>query len=181
MYWYKRWLTYIILFTVSGLYACKPDIRETDASLKYFDLKKFIDADTARLNKLRPLVTKTVLHNQDAAQTLQLRIDNWGRELDLFAASDINKPAWRESYAIAQAGDSITYTAKDSKLTTRRMVIYQTGNTVKKIAIHNFARNILYQTTEKLVYYPDSLYLIDKLQQVRFLGDNRYLIRGKIK
>lgn len=181
MYWYKRLFTYGILFTLSGLYSCKPDIRETGASLKYFDLKKFIQADTARLNSLRPLVTKTVAHNQETAQTLQLRISNWGRELDLFAASDINKPAWRESYTIEQAGDSVVYTAKDSKLTTRRMVIQKAGNAVKKIAIQNYSHNILYQATEKLVYYPDSLYLIDKLQQVRFLGDNRYVIKGKIK
>ncbi|WP_158824808.1 hypothetical protein [Mucilaginibacter lacusdianchii] len=169
-----------MLITLSGLYSCKPDIRETGAALKYFDLKKFIHTDSARLSKQQVWVTKMVSHNQESAQTRKLRITNWGRELDLFAASDINKPAWRESYSIQRQGDSVVYTAKDPKLFTRRLMIQQSGNTVKKITIQNATSNILYQSSEKLVYYPDSLYLIDKLQQVKLLGDNRYLIKGVI-
>jgi hypothetical protein len=185
MYWYKPFIKHTaflstLIFTFSGLYSCKPDIRETGAALKYFDLKGFIHADSVRLSKNNVLVSKTVSHNQEAAQTRRLRISNWGRELDLFSASDINKPAWRESYNIQQQGDSTIYTAKDPKLFTRRLMIQQSGNTVKKISIQNAASNILYKSTERLIYYPDSLYLIDKLQQIKLLGDNRYVIKGVI-
>ncbi|QJD94808.1 hypothetical protein HH214_02400 [Mucilaginibacter robiniae] len=162
------------------MYACKPDVKSTEGSVKYFELKKFIKADSARLTRAQVIVTKTVQHNNSVSETKQLRIVNWGRELEPFSASDLNKPAWRQSYTIQQAADSIIYTAKYSELITHRMVIYKQDKTVKKIIISNYTKNLLYQTTEQLVYFPDSLYLIDKLQQVKFLGSNRYQIKGTI-
>jgi len=184
MYWCNRYHLRI-LFTAavctSGLLACKPDVHISNAEKRYFDLKQFIDADSVRLNKQAPLVLKTVQHNSDGAQTKRLIIRNWGQELELFSASDINKPAWRDSYQIQQQGDSVVYTALYSELVTRRIVISKKGQEVKKITIENFTKNFLYKTQEHLVYYPDSLYLIDKEQNVKLIGTNRYKITGKIR
>lgn len=186
MYWcsnvhYKFKLLVSIILGISGLAACRPDVHESAGSKQYFDLKAFINADSARLNKANMPVTKTVVHNNSNAQTKRLNIKNWGQELGQFSASDINKPAWRDGYAIKTAGDSVVYTALMPKLVTRRMVIQTVKGKVKKISINNFTQNLLYKTTEHLVYYPDSLYLIDKFQQVRLMGSNRYLITGKMK
>ncbi len=184
MYWYKPYhfkSFFLLALCTSGLLACKPDVHVKSGEKRYFDLKQFINADSARLNKQHPQVLKTVQHNNEAAQTKRLSIKNWGQELELFSASDINKPAWRDSYKIAQQGDSVVYTALYPELVTRRMVVSKKGQDVTKIAIENFTKNLLYQTQEHLVYYPDSLYLIDKEQKVKLIGANRYQITGKIK
>jgi hypothetical protein len=185
MYWCKAFslntkLLCCVFLCVSGLAACRPDVHETTGNKRYFDLKKFINADSARLNKAHLLVSKTVSHNDDAEQTREINIKNWGQELGLFSASDINKPSWKDSYVISNRGDSVIYTAKDDQLVTRRVCVKTVKGQVKKISIDNYTKNILYQTKEHLVYFPDSLYIIDKLQQVKLIGSNRYLIKGKI-
>ncbi|MVN89822.1 hypothetical protein [Mucilaginibacter aquatilis] len=185
MYWYN-FLQHKVelccgLLCIVVLASCRPNVREGSAAKRYFDLKTFINADSARLNKLPLTVVKTVRHNNDVAQTKELQIKNWGQELAPFSASDINKPAWKDSYSIINKADSVVYAALEDDLVTRRMVIYRAGEKVKRIKINNYTKNLLYQTVEQLDYYPDSLYSIDKLQKVRFLGSNRYTITGKIK
>jgi hypothetical protein len=166
---------------LSGLAACRPDVHVSTGNKRYFDLKAFINADSSRLSKARAAVTKTVAQNKGTAQTKRLVIKNWGQELALFAASDINKPAWRDSYRIDEQGDSVVYTALLPELFTRRISIQRTNGKIKKINISNATKNLLYKTIEHLTYYPDSLYVIDKEQQVKLMGSNRYLISGKIE
>jgi hypothetical protein len=165
----------------SALSACHTDVQQQTTQKRYFDLAGFIHADSARLSQAHTPVTKTVMQNGTAPQTKHLTIKNWGQELHLFAASDINKPAWRDSYRIQQQGDSTVYVALQPQLTTRRILVVQQNKQVKKISIDNSTQNILYQTTEHLVYYPDSLYQIDKLQKIKLIGSNRYQVIGKIK
>lgn len=183
MYWFKinniQLLCGVIL-CISGLAACQPDVHKQSAGKKYFDLKGFIGIEAAKLNKAHTTVNKTVDHNNSAGtQTKTIKI-NWEKELGLFTASDINKPAWQDSYRIEQKGDSVIYTALQPELATRRLVIWKDNGKVEKIAIDNATHNLLYHTTEKLLYYPDSLYLINKIQKVKLMGENRYLIKGEI-
>jgi hypothetical protein len=167
----------IILITY--LPSCKPENVETGAQTKFFDLKGFFRTDTALLRKLDPLVTKSVTHN-GVTETKKVKIDDWGAELSLFSQSDINKPAWRESYNIESNGTSIIYRAKSFDLRTQLIVINKNGDKIKWMMIYNSTKNVLYQTNEKLSYFPDSLYIIEKYQKVRLLGANNYLIKGRI-
>jgi hypothetical protein len=181
MYWCKHYnKVFSILLCISGLAACRPDVHVNASSKRYFDLKAFINADSVKLVKANASVIKTVTHNNSSPQTKRIIIKNWGQELGLLAASDINKPAWRDSYRITKKGDSVIYTALLSQLFTRRISIQSTNGKVLKIEISNATKNLLYKTTEHLTYYPDSLYLIDKQQQVKLMGSNRYLIKGEI-
>jgi hypothetical protein len=180
MYWYSPKLKIVIALTGGIMLlqtACKPDIKEKS---KYFDIRGFFMADTARLNKLNLQVLKTVTHN-GASESKNVHIDNWGRELDLFIGSDINKPAWKDSYKVIDEGGLLVYRAKYPELTVREILIKQDKGKVKWILIFNKTKNILYQSTEKLSYYPDSLYLIEKDQKVRLMGNNHYRIEGVIK
>lgn len=181
MYWYrsKTKFTPVLLFAIAWFSACKPQIKETGAKLKFFDLKAFFSADTARLNKLGKPVLKTVTHN-GATETKAVPIDNWGQELELFMASDINKPAWRDSYTITNSGGFLIYKAKFPDLKTRELLIKKEGEKVKYILIFNRINTSLYQTSEKLSYFPDSLYIIEKSQKIRLMGFNRYKITGLI-
>ncbi len=157
--------------------SCKPDIRENVGPIKYFDLKGYFRADSARLNLKHPLVTKTVKHNGDM-QTKKLYISNWGRELEPFINSDINKPAWRGSYAIKTGKGLIIYKAATPDLKTQEIVIKQAGGKVKWILVRNHTKNLLYENTEELSYFPDSLYRIIKSQHVRLMGKNIYSVKG---
>jgi hypothetical protein len=180
MYWFKPRLK-IVIALIGGMMllqtACKPDIKEKS---KYFDIRGFFMADTGHLNKLNLQVLKTVTHN-GVSESKSVHIDNWGRELDLFIGSDINKPAWKDSYTVIDQGGLAVYRAKYPELTVREILIKKAKGKVEWILIFNKTKNILYQSTEKLSYYPDSLYLIEKDQKVRLMGNNHYRIEGVIK
>ncbi|HWZ14583.1 MAG TPA: hypothetical protein VNW95_05035 [Mucilaginibacter sp.] len=122
---------------------------------------------------------KTVTHN-GVTQSKKVRIGNWERELDLFIGSDINRPAWKDSYTVTISGDITIYRAKDFKLKMRQMDIKKDKDKVQWVLIFNRTKNLLYETTEKLSYFPDSLYSIEKYQHVKLMGNNTYSVQGLI-
>lgn len=156
--------------------ACRPDVKETKGQLAYFDIKGFFTADAAKLNHTHAAITKTIMHN-GIAQTRKIVITDWLREFDLFLNSDINKPAWNQSYSIQKDKDMLIYKAIVPDLKTRSVVVKLAGNKVQWIMINNYTKNMLYENAEKLTYFPDSLCRIQKLQRVRFLGKNEYDIK----
>jgi hypothetical protein len=183
MYWFKGKLQTVIALTgiallAACLPACKPDVKESGP--KYFDIKGYFIADIARLNKLNLNVGKTVSHN-GVSQTKTVKIENWAQELDLFVGSDINKPAWKNSYRITASDDFLIYNATDPELKTREILIKRDKQKIKFIIIYNHTKNILYQNSEQLTYFPDSIYLIQKAQRIRLMGSNYYKIVGVIK
>jgi hypothetical protein len=171
----------IFLFAiVSTLFpSCKPDNAGEGTAPNHFDLAGYFNADTARLTKRNLFITKTVTHN-GVTETKKVHIKNWGLELNLFIQSDINKPAWQNSYNVDSSAVSIIYRAKDPDLKTQLIVINKSTGKIKWIMIYNRTRNHLYQSTENLSYFPDSLYIIKKYQEVRFLGANNYTIKGTL-
>ena len=168
-----------IALIVSFFPACKPDIKETGSAIKYLDLKAYFKADSARLNNQHKLTYKTVTHN-GITESKNVKIDNWARELSLFTESDINKPAWKDSYQVQQNDHTLIYIAKDPSLKTREIIINKKDGRVQWIAIYNYTKNILYDTREKLSYIPDSIYRIEKTQHVKLLGVNKYVITGRL-
>ena len=158
--------------------ACKPDVKESGASLKYFDINGYFTKDIARLNNLNKPVFKTVTHN-GVSESKTVHINDWSRELDLFIQSDINRPAWKNSYKVITEDNFLIYRAKYPELKMHEMIIKEDKGKVKWILIYNKTpKNILYQTTEKLSYFPDSLYMIEKVQKVRLIGSNYYKVEG---
>jgi len=168
-------LCFLLLATVIS--SCRPDVKENKANFKYFDIKGYFHADSLRLTGKHPLITKTVSHN-GIAQTKKVYISNWGNEFAPFINSDINKPAWRESYTVTRGTGVQIYSAKTPDLKTTKVIISKNGDKLNWMEIDNHTKNLLYEDYEKLVYYPDSLYSISKWQKVRFLGKNIYLVKG---
>ncbi|MGZ3872287.1 MAG: hypothetical protein ACXVJD_05190 [Mucilaginibacter sp.] len=148
--------------------------------MKYFDIKGYFTADTSRLNKLDKSVFKTIIHN-GVTETKKIKISNWGQELDQFIGADINRPAWKNSYTIISNDSTVVYKTKDKNLRVQQILIRRNNQKIKEITILALTENILYKTTEKLSYYPDSLYSIEKFQQVRLMGSNHYSIRGLLQ
>jgi hypothetical protein len=185
MYWYKPSpKKYLKLLTCAFagavlLAACKPAIK-TDGKEAYFDVKGYFEGEAARLAKQNKPVFKTIIHN-GVSESKKVAIANWQQELNMFIAADINKPAWRDSYTVQQTENSIVYKAKEEELETREIVISKKDGKVKWILMYTRTpKNILYQTTAKLSWFPDSAYQILKTQRVRLIGTNAYDISGKL-
>ncbi|WP_423146301.1 hypothetical protein [Rubrolithibacter danxiaensis] len=167
-----------VLF-VMAISACNK--QDKTAPKYYFDLKSFFDKEAENLNRISPLVLKKVQKNQQSEEK-KIKISNWKNELELFKTSDLNKPAWKNSYTVQKQESKLIYLAKDPELRTRKVQIeFTEKGSVKNITINNEVNNSLYSSKEELIYYPDSLYRIVKEQTVRVLGDNFYRIQGQIQ
>lgn len=181
MYWYKRYLlltsSFILLL---GIASCRRDSNAAADTRAFFDIKGYFETDSARLTKENPLVVKTVTHN-GSSETQKVHISDWGTELSLFIQSDINRPAWRDSYEVSTTDNITRYKAKDPSLKTQAVLLKTENGKLKWIMITNHTKNLLYENTEKLTYFADSLYLIQKRQNVRILGTDTYRISGLLK
>lgn len=180
MYWFKHskqtYLIYTLLFAFT---ACRPDVESNSGTPEYFNIKDFFTTTAAKFTGKHARVLKTLVYNQ-RIETKEVKVNNWKGELELFINSDINKPAWRNSYSIKNGKDLLVYKAKTPELKTREIAIKRSGGKIKWILIYNHTRNILYASTEKLSYYPDSVYVIEKTQSIRLLGKKTYKIKGII-
>ncbi|MGN6179743.1 MAG: hypothetical protein ACTHMI_11150 [Mucilaginibacter sp.] len=182
MYWFKLrpYLVIAIVTTLAALYSgCKPEAKQSGGKAGYFDIKGFFTNEAQDLQKVKPPVLKTIVHN-GVTETKKVSIENWGQELESFVGGDINRPAWKNSYTTS-TGDGITlYKAIEPELTVREIIIKKDADKIKWIIIYTKTQNILYRNIEKLSYYPDSLYRIEKRQHVRLMGNNNYNITGVI-
>ena len=93
----------IIMFLVCA--SCATDAAEMPK--KYYDLQRFINGQIELLNRAKPTVEKQMRAAGAAEQVLTADID-WGKELELFLQSDLNKAAFQTSYNVARP-DSLTY------------------------------------------------------------------------
>lgn len=168
-----RYALFLILLILS---ACsEPPEKETNS---YEDIRGFFEAEALRLDKADPEIEKTVARN-DSRETRAVRHINWQTELSLFTESDINKPAWRDSYQVTTRAGNITYLATDTTLKTREIQMRKDPQgRIRRISIRNKTSNLLYSSSEQLIYIPDSVYQITKNQHVVMVGNNRYFIKG---
>lgn len=144
----------------------------------YFSLADYFGEEAERLQQNNPKIAKTVSKNGEQEEK-RTQVTDWKDEFALFIDADINKPAWQNSYQVDSTGSSVTYTSTDPTLRTQEIHVERskTGK-VSHIRIINQASNMLYQTDEKLDYYVDSLYRIDKQQHVRIIGESHYTVTG---
>lgn len=180
MYWYKAVskFPFAVLVVLFGLGSCKPNVQQN--KINYFDLKSYFASQSQKLEKQNLRVVKTVSRNKEA-ETKKVKIANWAGELSVFSESDINKPSWRSSYKTIVSGNITIYKAIEPDLKTREIILKKERGLLTYLMIFNVVNNSLFQTREKLTFYPDSLYQIERKQHVRFLGTNDYLITGKLK
>jgi len=153
---------------------------EIKSEITFFDVKGFFESESKRLTNNHSLVNKSVKQNDVSEIKNGISVD-WYNELALFIASDINKSAWRNSYKVSLDSFETRYLAIDSNLRTRFIAIKKDkqGRAVY-FRIKNVTHSKLYESSEELIYFPDSFYTIKKNQSVRFLGNNNYQISGKV-
>ena len=166
-------------FLVLGLAACQQK-EISNKQLEYVDLQGFFSAEASRLNAQKPTLTKMVcINGKTESKVLNKSID-WEKELSVFKEADINKPAFKGMYQISTLPNKTIYNSNSKNASVKRIEI-DFGNTKKPIGIRIFqlTKNMIYQSTDTLSYYPDSVYSIHKKQVVRVLGTTVYSINGK--
>jgi hypothetical protein len=83
-------------------------------------------------------------------------------------------------YQITKLANKTIYTTLSKNASVKRIEL-DFENTKKPMGIRIFqlTKNMIYQYTDTLSYYPDSIYSIHKKQVVRVLGTTVYTINGK--
>lgn len=160
----------------------------------YYDVAGFVKRQIADLSAQKPLVSKTVLVNEERSQQTTHDI-NWNRELELFTQADINKPALRNSYLVTRP-DSMTYqyTLKKSeeRLTVRllRVQLDPTTRQPRRIEAALQTNNPLYSSERHLLLdigpaagrqWGVARYKLWGFQELSFFDKNTFLVEGRIE
>ena len=175
--------SFFILLLCSGCQRTAEQMQKNE--LTYFDIKDYFEKESARLSKTSTFITKTVSVN-DSSEAKRTQINNWAKELEIFKDADINKNAWKGLFKISKLGDKQQYTTDNEKIPVKQLTIfYRKGNTqapeVSGLQIIVKNSNLLYNSNDTLLYYPDSLYQVKKTQNILFLSSKRYQINGKLQ
>lgn len=170
----------VLAFTLISLFAaCKGKTnasKEGDAT-RFFDVKGFFNGEIKRLTEGGIKIEKTVTI-AGKTETKIIEKADFEKELALFLASDINKPAWRDKYRIEKtAGRSLeSFLAIDDDLKTKRLDIYRfPPNGVTQIKIVNSDESSVTESQQSLDYDIGKGYSIETFQQ--FLGSDSSKIR----
>ncbi len=167
-------LLFIPLFLLFS--ACLKPEKTADKKL-FFDLKNYFEIQTIKLDAQKNPIFKEV-KKDGISERKTVLIDDWKTELQLFSQSDINKPAWQNSYQLKRTGNNLLYTATDPSLKTQVLRVVFEEKKLKSITIENKTSNLLFTSREILSYEPGKEYKIDKKTKVWLLGNNDYLIIG---
>lgn len=165
----------VILLVISG---CNPAESNQKNDLSYFDLKGYFEKESLRLSKSNPVFTKTVVVNK-SAESKKIHIADWAKELSIFSEADINRSAWKGLFRTVQSADQKVYTSNNEKVPVKELLITTKNGKVSGIRILMKTTNMLYSSSDTLSYYPDSLYQINKKQEIRLLSEKNYNITGK--
>ncbi len=158
----------------------------------YYDLQGFIETQMVILDEIRPEVDKEVMMNGEKEQKM-LKIGNWQKELAMFLQADLNKPYLKDMY---EEKDSISnqqkfkvYTAKQSNLSVKYLILELSDNEVKSLEAFIFNENYLYTSEKKFNFscsadkgkWTISQYRIEGKQKMIFTSEETYTLLGKIQ
>lgn len=162
-------------------YGCGDPIEASQKKVHtYFDLKGFFEKERARLSQSNPLILKTVMVN-DSAESKQIRIADWKKELSAFSDADMNRAAWKGLFQVRKTASGVSYTADSKKVPVKEVLVMQRNGKLYGLQILIRNANTLYTSSDTLSYYPDSLYEVKKSQNIRLLSEKKYQITGKFK
>lgn len=147
-----RWRALVALIVLNSCGAPQHDNSEPVRA--YFDVKGFVEKQIEILETSKPLVVKTLKMGEEENQVSIKDVD-WKKELELFVQADINKPAYKQSYSIKRAEDSLSveYVLKaGEELPVRYLKIeFNESNDVPvKISATLKSENKLYQSEKKI-------------------------------
>lgn len=188
MFWYTKKYNRTRKVTVAGILcltavtlsctsASKQEHNTVDPEI---DIPAFFKNEISFLNAENPNVTKTV-KKDSLSETKQLVITDWDKELANFSSIDINKPAYRGTYDKDSVDNRVTYNFKDSSVDLSVVQIVYVDGAVSTLNVKRSTKNLLYNTVENLEYIKGKSYRVEKIQNVKVMGSQHYLIEGIIE
>lgn len=173
----KKWILGIVIFSI---FSCSQQESKKANTSAYFDLSGYFEGEAIRLQKTNPTIIKSVTALAKAEQKT-IKISDWKTELSSFSNADINKASWKGDFIETSTNTLLSYATSNPKIPIKRIEIAKVNNQIKSIKIFKATENYLYVSTDTLSYYPDSLYSIENLQNIKLLGEKKYQISGKFK
>ncbi len=165
------------------LSACNEEVKENQTK-RYFDLKKLIERQIKSLNTQKPVVQKTILI-ADSTENQSIKTIDWAKELELFIQTDLNKPAFTQSYQVDSSSMGVKYSLKNTEqLPIKYLTISRLGEDGISVEALVNNKNYLYETERhlKLSIKNNELvdYQIEGFQKI-VLGDKKvFKIYGKV-
>lgn len=186
-----RHMRYILPLLLLFLSACDVAEETQDTTKLYYDVNGFVLDQISELTALKPSVKKT-LQSDDETDNMTSSDINWKRELELFVQADINKPAYKKSYAITRP-DSLTYAytlATTESLPVKRLMVRLDSASGKPSVIqaHLISKNKLYVSEKHIELscaarngkWILSGYRMNGFQQLLIQDPKRFDITGKL-
>jgi hypothetical protein len=183
-----KFLRYLPIFILSG--CAQTEIAKPATTLKWFDLKQFVNNANAILPKNAPF-EKTLLV-KGTSETKKVSIADWTVELTVFAQSDINRAAWRDKYqvdtlhiAVEPKEDTtvmhrIEHVAKDKALRTRTLSISMNRKWEPlAIEILNEQHNFFSHSQQHLTWDLRSGYSITAQQKMLLMSATETTLSGR--
>lgn len=183
--------SFLFVICVLIVSACRDTATDPNEKKTYYDLKGFIDNQIVYLNEKRPKVTKTVRLNGKKEVRAEIETD-WKKELELFAQADINKPAYRNSYAVIRSDSSIyEYRIKEGeKLPVQYLMIRVDSATQQPVSVKALLRseNRIYSSEKSIELNSSrrnnvlevSAYSVKGYQKLLFMDSKSFDITAKI-
>jgi len=165
-------------FFLLALAACNsPEYKAAPGQPEYFNLKAYFQQQAAELQQRNPAVKKTVLAN-GRAETKELKVASWTKELGSFIDADINKRAWAGEFQKTSTDSTETYTSHNEKVPVKQVRIYKSDKQISGVQIFIRNNNYLYTSTDTLSYYPGKRYEVRKTQHIKLMQQKEYRITG---
>lgn len=170
---------HLIYCTILLLFGCRNATEQRqNSNHSYFDVKGYFETEADRIRKLGPTIKKTVAVD-DSTETQSLKIVDWKRELAAFSDADINRASWKGMFKIAKSNGNEIYTSDNEKIPVKQVGIFYKDKKLFRLQMLIENKNTLYTSLDTLNYYPDSLYQIKKVQNIRLLNKKNYVITGR--
>lgn len=175
-----RFFLFALQLIFLALFAgCSPT-EPVNKDLRYFDLHHFFDSEAQRLSTIKAQLKKTTLFDGQRDSNIFAQPD-WHKEFALLLHADINKPAWKNSFAIdTVTHDStllIRYTATENHISVRLLEVTRVKGVVVKIHCKSIADNFVYATTQEMWYAPQEGFSVWGSQKVLWFYEKRYEIK----
>ncbi len=185
MFYYKlNHLKSFVFILLLAFTACvSPENSAVQSEKTFFDLKGFMEHEAQKLSTAK-LEKRIKIGDKTESKTFDT--PNWTQELLVFSNSDINKTDWTDKYTVENKGNSLVYIANDSTLKTKRLQVdfndsqNKNFDNIKSLMVINNTRNVLYESSEFLSYYPNDNFTIIRNQRVKTGEDKTIEIKSKV-